>query len=174
MNITGVLLYLGLWGFAGCFFFSLFVIVVFRTGFVWKARNKEGLLKKKLPAGSIAGMLLIPAAILGLQVCADYFGFKEGIFSSSTLPGSGWSLNKVLYLFLFNFHLYLLLFAYDTIVVDYLVLVKWRPRFLKIPNTLTDESMKKHIKYSIPVGIGVGIVLSLISTAVSYFIVQEF
>jgi hypothetical protein len=71
---------------------------------------------------------------------------------------------------LLNYSVYLILFLFDTFFIDGFVLAIWRPAFLKLPDEMGRESMKKHILISIPIGLLLGIILTLISTAISYFL----
>lgn len=150
--------YLALWSLVGAFLFSLFVVGVFRTGFVYSARNEDGRLKTRMPVRGYLAMSTIPVALLGLMVGANYVGLdRQGVEL-----GFGW-------LFLLNLAHYLILFLYDTLVIDYLVLIVWRPAFLRLSNRMTAESMGEHIGRSWLVGTAAGVVLSLLVTAVSTF-----
>jgi hypothetical protein len=159
MTWAEALAYLALWSAVGCALFSLFVVAVFRSGFVWTARDQDGLLKKKMPLSGYLAMLTIPLGLTGLQLAANYFG----------LPRHGvevgfWSL------WLLNFVHYLILFAYDTLVIDGLVLGVWRPGFLQLPDEMGRESMKRHMLLSLPVGVVAGLVLTAINTSLSHFL----
>jgi hypothetical protein len=88
------------------------------------------------------------------------------------LPRGAWCVRPDFgfgHLFLLNYGHYLMLFLFDTAVIDGLVLGVWRPGFLRLPDAMGGESMKKHILISIPIGVVAGLGLSAISTAVSYF-----
>jgi hypothetical protein len=136
--------------------FTIFVIFVFRTGLVWKSRNKDGLLKKKHSLASVLSMLILPAGFIVLQV----------IFSRLTFEAT----DHISIVLSMNFMLFAILFIYDSLVIDYLVLSLWRPDWLKIPSTLNKDSMKKHILISIPIGTIIGAVMTLISTSIFYLI----
>ena len=73
-------------------------------------------------------------------------------------------------LFLLNYGHYLTLFLFDTLVIDGLLLGVWRPQFLRLPKTMGGASMKEHILKSIPVGIASGIVLTALSTLLSFLL----
>jgi hypothetical protein len=160
MDIYDVFLYLVLWSLIGIFIANIFYIIVFRTGIVWTSRNKDGLLKKKIQISGIFAMLTILIGIIGLQIISNYFGLKLNNIKITFLS-----------LFFVNYVYYYILLLYDTIVMDYLILVVWRLRFLKIPETLNWKSMKKHIVLSFPIGSIVGLLLTLISTTISYFFI---
>ncbi len=153
-----IVTYLALWSIIGIAAFNVFVIVVFRTGIVWAARTRDGKLKKRIPWAGIFAMLSILGGIVGLQTAANYFGL-----ASWGIPLSFGQL------FLLNFGHYLILLAYDTFVIDYLVLSRWRPAFLLIPDEMNTESMREHIIASLPIGTIIGAVLTAISTAITYF-----
>jgi hypothetical protein len=151
-----IISYLMLWGLIGCGLFFLLVVVFFRTGLVYTARKEDGTLKDEIPLSGKLVMLILPISYLIYQVISTYFGIvKTGI----TL--SFWNL------FLLNFAVYLILFTFDTFVIDGFVLSVWRPTFLKIPDAMGKESMKKHILISIPVGLLIGALLTLLSTTIS-------
>jgi hypothetical protein len=158
MTLEKMLGYLGVWSAIGCVVFCAYVVVVFRTGIVHTARKEDGTLKKRIPLSGYLNMLILLLCIVGFQVAANYFGLVRkaleiGFFS----------------LFLLNFGHYLILFVFDTIVIDGLVLSVWRPGFLRLPDAIGAESMKKHILLSIPIGTVAGIGLTVVSTVVSYF-----
>ncbi len=155
MTVLDVLAYLGVWGAFGCVAFSLFVVLAFRTGMVWTARDPAGALKERIPLKGYLAMLTVPVGVISLLVLANCFGLpaQVGFFA----------------LFLLNFGHYLILFVYDTLVIDGLVLSVWRPDFLQLPEAIGWESMKEHIVLSLPVGPAVGAGLAVVGTAISYF-----
>ena len=69
-------------------------------------------------------------------------------------------------LFLNSFGTFMFLHLYDLLILDYLIVVKWHPKFLKLPNTEYYHSMKPHIQGFIR-GIPIGIVAALISAFLS-------
>jgi hypothetical protein len=159
MSASEILRYLMVWGIVGAILFSLFVVFVFRSGLVYTSRNENGLLKEKVPlAGYLTsgGFLVL---IIIFLVAANYFGLYQG----------GYNLN-FWELYTLNLGLYLILFLYDTLVIDGLVLGYWRPSFLQLPEAMGAESMREHIKKSIPVGILGGLLLALVCTAISFLL----
>jgi hypothetical protein len=160
MSAAQVLEFYLLWSVVGCVAFNIFVVVVFKTGFVWVARNKAGELKKDMPFSGYLAMLFIPLSIIGLQIASNYISLERNGIELGCLA-----------LWLLNLGYYLVLLLYDTLVIDYLVLLVWRPRFLDIPEELDRGSMKRHFILSLPAGVGAGVVITSIGTVVSYFIV---
>ena len=132
--------------------------MVFRTKLVYTARNQDGTLKERIPLSGYLNMLILLISIVGFQCLANYIGLaRENIVLT------------FFSLFLLNFGHYLILFVFDSLVIDGLVLSVWRPKFLGIPDTMGRESMKTHVLASIPIGTIAGIVLTGMSTVFSFF-----
>jgi hypothetical protein len=148
-------------GAAGMLLFILYVLAVFRTGAVFTERRKNGLLKKKPSFRGILNSALLLALITAFLFFSNLVGVRKGLVR----PGFG-------PVFFFDFLLYCVLFAYDTLVIDYLVLSKWRPRFLKLPRAMNSSSMAKHMVYSLPAGLFSGAVLSLASAFLTWAFVR--
>jgi hypothetical protein len=159
MNWSAYLPYLLLWGLIGCALFSIIVIILFRTRLVYTARKPDGTLKDKIPLSGKLAMLILPISYFIFQVFSNNMGLvQQGI----TLTFG--------HLFLLNYGVYLILFLYDTFFIDGFVLATWRPTFLQLPDEMGKESMKKHILISIPIGLLIGAILTIISTTASYFL----
>ena len=161
MSTSEVVRYFAVWGIIGATLFSVFVIFVFRTGVVYKARNEDGLLKEKIPITGYLTSIGFLFLIVFFLVAANYFGLIQNGYQLSF-----WSLYAL------NLGLYLILFLFDTIVIDGFVIGYWRPVFLQLPEAMGAQSMREHIKKSIPVGTVFGLIVSLVCTAVSYYILR--
>mgnify|MGYP001137477776 CR=1 FL=1 len=74
MTVLDVLAYLGVWGAFGCGAFSLFVVLAFRTGLVWTARDPAGSLKERIPLKGYLAMLTVPVGVVSLLVLSNCFG----------------------------------------------------------------------------------------------------
>ena len=157
MSSDQVFNYLLLWGLIGCGLFFIIVVVLFRTGIVYTARKEDGTLKDEIPVTGKLAMLILPLNYWILQTTANYFGLVQQNISLRY-----WEL------FLLNYGVYLILFLFDTVFIDGFVLSIWRPAFLQLPDAMGKESMKKHILISIPIGLFIGIILTLISTTLIY------
>lgn len=156
------MVYLLIWSVVGSITFSIYVIFVFRTGMVYITRNENGLLKEDIPLRGYLSSLGFLVCIIGFLVLANYFGLaRKGI-----PVGFG-------ILFTLNLLLYLILFFYDTLIIDGLVLGYWRPSFLQLPEAIGKDSMKQHILKSLPVGFIFGLIISLVSTAISFFMLMR-
>jgi hypothetical protein len=156
MTLRDVLDYLALWSAIGFALFSAYVVVVFRTGLVYTARKDDGTLKDQMPYSGQLNMMAFLLAIVGFQVLANYLGIVREGYQISFLS-----------LLLLNLAHYLVLFLFDTLVIDGFVLAVWRPSFLQIPEAMGGESMMRHIVQSLPIGLVAGIALSAFSTAIS-------
>lgn len=157
MQRSQVLSYVATWGAIGCGLFTIFVMVAFRSGLVYTARREDGTLKRRVPFRGVLAMLIIPVALLLLQIAANFTGLaRQGV----RLPFGR--------LYALNLAHYLVLFVYDTLVIDGLVLGLWRPDLLRLPAAMGRESMGRHILVSLPVGLGLGALLTLASTLVSF------
>jgi hypothetical protein len=83
MPLPGILSYLLIWGTIGAVLFSIFVILVFRSGIVYTTRNEDGLLKERVPLSGYltsGGFLLMIVIFL---VAANYFGLYRTGFNLS-------------------------------------------------------------------------------------------
>ena len=105
----------------------------------------------------MANSLLLLGCIIGIQVASNYLGL-----------GSRRAEVSFIGLALLNYALYIVLVIYDTLVIDYLVIVKWRPQFLMIPDAMNAQSMRKHIIASIPIAPAIGLVLTALSTWIAW------
>jgi hypothetical protein len=157
MTINDALAYLAVWSLIGAVLFSLFVVFVFRSGVVYVARKKDGTLKEKVPLAGFLIMAGFLSAIVLFFVTANHFGLAQNQITVGFRT-----------LFALNYALYLILFVFDTLVIDGLVLAYWRPGFLRLSNELNKESMKEHITKSVPVGTGLGLVFAGLTTTISY------
>jgi hypothetical protein len=157
MSPIDTIIHLFIWSLIGAALFSVFVVFVFRSGIVYTSRNEDGKLKDKIPIKGYITMALFLLAIVGFFVLANYFGLGRDETSLGFLT-----------LFLLNLGLYLLLFLFDTIFIDWFVLIIWRPKFLHLSDQLGSESMHEHITKSIPVGMAFGIAIAGLSSVISF------
>ena len=71
-------------------------------------------------------------------------------------------------LYAINHGLHLIVFLFDTIVIDGIVIGHWRPAFLETASAMSAESMREHIEKSIAVGTLFGLIINLLCTVVSF------
>ena len=158
MTFGEVLSFLFLWSLVGSLAFSAFVVLAFRTGIVFSARNEEGHLKEAIPLRGYLVMGAFLICIVGFLVLANYLGLYRRGFQLSLSA-----------FFVLNLALFLILFLYDTLVIDGLVIGYWRPAFLNLPEAMGKDSMRTHILKSIPVGVVFGLIISAISSVISFY-----
>ena len=130
MTVIEILRYLLVWGTIGAVLFSFFVIFVFVSGIVYSSRNEDGLLKELIPlAGYLTsgGFLILVVLFL---VTAINFGLYQ----------AGYQMNFWGF-YALNLVLYLILFLFDTLVIDGFVIGYWLPAFLKLAVSMGAESM---------------------------------
>ena len=152
-----IILTLLTWTVIGAAAFSVYVIVVFRTGLVYTARHRDGTLKDQIPLSGYATSFALLALSVLLVVGFDYFALRAIGEPVSFLELWAW-----------NYGLFLLIFLYDTIVVDYFVILIWRPGFLQLPDEMNRQSMMKHIKISLFKAPVIVAVISLVATVIAY------
>jgi hypothetical protein len=159
MTASELIRYLAIWSLVGALAFSLFVVVAFRTGFVFATRKPDGTLKDRVP---LIGLLVMAAFLLLLVaffLVANRLGLGDHIFVA-----------RFSELFFLNLVLYMILFAFDTLIIDAVVLGVWRPPFLRLPHEMGSSSMAMHIRSSLPIGLISGVLLALITATISYFV----
>jgi len=101
MTVLQILGYLLVWTTVGVIGFSLYVVVVFRTGIVNNTRNQDGLLKDKQDLSGILSSLSLLLLILLLQLFSNYWLL---VIQQVPVRFPGLLiLNYVLYLLLFLF-----------------------------------------------------------------------
>ena len=128
-----------IWFIVSSLVFSGVVYILFHYDLVKETRNKRGELKKKQ---SIKGLMSI--IIFALCVIAFLYFYDVAVFSGGKA--------RFLNVLLVNFIMIMLVTAYDSFVIDLLVLGIIRPAFLKIPDEMDLNEMKKHVKRTYVVG----------------------
>ena len=135
---------------AGAFLLTLAVVFVFRTGIVYSNRKEDGTLKTKMPLMGYVVMGLTLILILAFFVLCDYLTFR--------VVSAG-----IVRILAFNMLLITLLSLYDGCVIDLWVLGKVRPSILSLPDAVTIDSMKRHVKKQFTAAWVLKIPLALVS-----------
>ncbi len=73
--------------------------------------------------------------------------------------------------FSYNFVLIFALFSWDTFFLDLIVIPRFRPKFLNIPEEMTRETMKQHAIESMTAVMVPLIIVVLLCTTISYFFI---
>lgn len=142
-------------GFIGCAVFTVFVIFMAFSGIASEMRDEEGNFRKKRNVKSILGGLLFILFLLGLLILGNHQLFK----APEANP-------NFLILFVNAFGIFFFIHLFDLVVLDYLIVVKWHPKFLKLPDTEYYSTFQPHLKGFLK-GIPLGIFASLIATILS-------
>lgn len=140
-------------GLIGSLIFTLIIIVVGTTGIFDAIRDKEGKFKKELNWQSVLGFSLMLGFIIGLFYWSNwrFVNMVGEIPSLMTLWANAFGTFMVLHLF-------------DLLILDYLIIVKWHPDFLNLPDTDYYTKFKPHLEGFFR-GLPLGLVLSfLVST----------
>ena len=141
-----------MWGVIGSTFFTLLVVIFFLTGVIYAAVEKPAPKTKK--KGRI-GSLIILVGILSIQILSTNISLTRYQLT-----------NDLIGIYLLNYALYLILFVYDTFIIDILILVKWHPDFLHLPNEEVFTSSSYHLKTLI-LGSILGLLITTISVVIS-------
>ena len=140
----------------GSLIFTVFIAIIAYTGLAEETRDKEGKFKKKLTWKSVMAFILFVSFLLGLL----YAGNTRLINSFEENPG-------LLLLWINSFGIFFVVNLFDLIVLDYLIIVKWHPKFLKLPDTEYYRTVEPHMKGFIK-GISIGMVFSFIVSLVGH------
>jgi hypothetical protein len=125
------------------------------SGLASEMRDENGNFKKKLTLKTSIGALLFILFIMGILLLGNLYFIK----SSITPPG-------LLLLWINSFEIFFILHVFDLLIIDYLIIVKWHPKFLKLPDTNYYTSLRPHLTgfvRGIPIGILTSLIISLIS-----------
>lgn len=152
--ITNILIVGGI----GSLIFTFFIALIAYSGLAEEVRNEEGKFKKKTTWKSIIAFMLFLSFLLGLL----YAGNTRLINSFEESP-------ELLLLWINSFGIFFVVNLFDFIVLDYLIIVKWHPKFLKLPDTEYYRSVRPHMKGFIR-GIPIGFVFSFIVSIVTHLL----
>jgi len=141
----------------GSLVFTCFILFMGYSGIAAAMRDEEGKFKKELNWKSLTGGIAFICFLPGLLYLGNISYAKTAIES----PG-------FLEYFLNAFGIFLIVHLYDLIVLDYLIVVKWHPSFLKLPDTDYYNKMAPHLK-GFARGIPIGLVASLLVSSFSIF-----
>jgi hypothetical protein len=137
-------------GLVGCAGFTCFLLIMAYSGIASEMRDEEGNFRKKRSLKSFFGAALFILFLFGLL----YLGNVRLLNNTENTPG--W-----VKLWLNGFGIFFIIHLFDLIVLDYLIVVKWHPRFLKLPDTDYYTSFKPHVDGFVR-GIPIGIVASFL------------
>ena len=143
------------WGTALSAVFTFLLVGIAVLGGSEAIRDRDG--RRKI--GSLPGFLLKAAVVVGLTLVP----LVLAVVSLAQETGgalTAWQAFVTAYGVFFFFNLY------DLIVLDWLVLIAWRPRWLGLPNTPYYTRIGPHLK-GFAKGLLLGIPLALIASALA-------
>ena len=146
--MTGVLFPILLWGAIGSLIFTGALVVMRAAGVVDATRDPEGRFKR-LSMKALAGFLFIVVLMIGFPALGTL-----AIVGGDAL--SFWAAWGVAY------GIYFIINLYDFVVLDYLVIVRWHPAFLHLPDTDYYRTTRPHAE-----GFVRGTLIGLPATAAS-------
>ena len=134
----------------GAILLSLFTIWVYRSGAVHQSRHTDGSMNTQSTWQGKALSVLFLAMVLGVIFAFDV------------------KLNRILNLnfwqtCLANFILLFLLTFFDSFFIDLFVLARWKPSFLQVPEEVSIDSMRFHVKKTFQLGWIILLIVSLLS-----------
>ena len=138
--------------------FTGMLVVQYKLGFDNSLRDEEGKLDaERSPVG-----LLVSVFVFTLIIGAPVVAIRLAEMKVTPLSfGQMWGL---------AYSIFVLANLYDLIVLDYILVVRHRPRFITgLPETPYYTTMKPHI-LGFARGLIIGIITSLISAALTWFI----
>ena len=142
-------------GGVGCLIFTAFIFFISYTGIAAEMRDEEGKFRKRKNFKTFFGATIFLTFLLGIL----YFGNLNLIKSTEESPG-------LLVLWINSFGIFFIIHLYDLIVLDYLIIVKWHPKFLKLPDTNYYRTMEPHL-HGFVRGIPLGLIASFIVSMAS-------
>jgi len=139
-------------GALGCVVFTGFILFMSYSGIASAMRDEEGKFRKKMNFKSVLGAIMFLCFLLGLLFIANV----KYTNSMSATPG-------LINLWINSLGVFFIIHIYDLLVLDYLIVIKWHPNFLNLPNTSYYRSFRPHVIGFLK-GIPLGIIASLISS----------
>ena len=157
MNLAWLVDFVVTWGLIGSGVITLWLLGAWATGLLGEARANSTDVRERLGAPGIVGVVVSIILYLVLIGVADVAGIgtREGLSF-----GRLWAINYLVFFFWLIF---------DTLIVDIVLVTLWRPRFLKLPDPAAHGSVAYHLS-TIPRGMVFGVLVSLVGTSVSWFV----
>ncbi len=139
-------------GALGCVLFTGFLVFMSYSGIASAMRDEDGNFRKGVSLKSILGGIFFICFLLGLLFYANV----KYTNSLTATPG-------LVNLWLNSVGVFFVLHLYDLVVLDYLIVVKWHPKFLNLPNTSYYRTFRPHV-IGFFKGIPLGVLASLIAS----------
>ncbi|MDI9637718.1 hypothetical protein QPK87_22705 [Kamptonema cortianum] len=146
------------YGLVACVLFTGLIAVQFVVGGEQSLRDENGRVRKQEQwnASALVMLLMAVALFIGVPVVANSLVSQGG---ASSIP------NFWIYL-ITAYSIAFLVNLYDLVVIDYLVILRWRPAFLHLPDTLYYTTLRPHVE-GWKRGLLIVLILSFISALIS-------
>ena len=145
-----------IYGAIGCFIFTVFLILIAYSGIYKFIRHDDGQFKSKLTWQAVASLTTFLIFLTTLL----YLGNIRLLTTTESDPG--------FYILWANASgIFLVIHLYDLVIIDYLIVVKWHPGFLKMPDTEYYTTFKPHLVgfvKGLPFGVLVSMLVTILST----------
>jgi hypothetical protein len=139
-------------GALGCVVFTGFLLFMSYSGIASAMRDEDGKFRKEINFKSILGAIMFLGFLIG-------FLFIANVKYTNSLPTTPGLIN----LWINSLSVFFIIHIYDLLVLDYLIVIKWHPKFLNLPDTSYYRSFRPHLIGFLK-GIPLGIIASLISS----------
>ncbi len=139
----------------GCLAFTVFLVLMACSGIAAEMRDEEGNRKKSRSLKSILGGTLFLVFLIGILLISNIY-----LIQHAEVP------TGIVALWGHAFGVFMIIHLYDLIVLDYLVIVRWHPDFLHLPDTPYYTKFKPHLvgfAKGIPLGIGASFLAALLA-----------
>ncbi len=146
-----------LMGIVGCVTFTIFLLFMSFTGLASAMRDNEGNFKKEKSFKSIIGAFFFLSFIISLLYISNFVYAR----AMQAKP-------ELIDLWFNSFSVFFIIHIYDLVILDYLIVIKWHPNFLNLPNTKYYTTFRPHLIGFLK-GIPIGILLSLLSSLLFYY-----
>ena len=144
----------------GSLIFTFVLILMSVSGLAAAVRTPEGKFRKNISWKS--GFAF--TSFLLFLVLLFYFGNLSFANSLNTFP-------PFLFLWANAFGIFLVVHLYDLFIIDYLIIVKWHPDFLNLPDTEYYNSFKPHVE-GFKRGLFFGLLFSLLVSLASLWFIH--
>lgn len=158
-TLSQILQYLLLWSLIGALVFNLVVAYLFRSGRVYDSRTEEGHLQKRMSIKGILTTLTFLVVIVAFMTFTNFISLV-----SQDIQVTFWQA------FWLNLSLIIILIIYDSVVIDWWVIGRWRPAFLQLPDAMDKEEMAEHIRRTFVAGPLFALLLAVLSASVTTLI----
>jgi len=136
----------------GCVVFTGLLLFMAYSGIASAMRDEDGKFRKEITFKTVLGGIIFLCFLLGWLFIAN-------VKYANSLPATPGLID----LWINSLSVFFVIHIYDLLVLDYLIIVKWHPKFLNLPNTSYYRTFRPHVIGFLK-GIPLGIIASFISS----------